>query len=44
MSGLVWVYFSQGRYIEAEKLAVKALKVSRRVLNEEHEDMLWNKG
>ncbi|MHC4680809.1 MAG: tetratricopeptide repeat protein [Planctomycetota bacterium] len=40
MSGLVWVYFSQGRCIEAEKLAVKAFNVSHRVLNEEHEDLL----
>jgi len=40
ISGLVWVYFEQGRYIEAEKLAVKSLEVNRRVLGEEDEDTL----
>ncbi|MHC4582501.1 MAG: serine/threonine protein kinase, partial [Planctomycetota bacterium] len=40
MSGLVWVYLSQGRFVEAEKLAAKALRISRRLFNEEHEEIL----
>jgi len=40
MSGLVWVYLGQGRFVEAEKLAAKALRIGRRLFNEEHEEVL----
>jgi len=39
MSGLVWVYLGQGRCVEAEKLAAKALRISRSLFNEEHEEV-----
>jgi serine/threonine protein kinase/Flp pilus assembly protein TadD len=40
MDGLFWIYFEQGRYIEAEETAVKTFEVSRRVLGEENADTL----
>jgi len=40
MCSLVWVYFEQGRYIEAEKLAVKTFEAMCRVLGEEDENTL----
>ena len=40
MSGLIWVYFSQGRHVEAEKLALKEFEVRRRMLGEEDEGTL----
>jgi len=40
MSGLMWIYFSQGRHIKAEELAFKAFEVKRRILGEEDEDTL----
>jgi len=40
MSGLIWVYFSQGRYFDAEKLALKALKVRRRMFSEGHKSLM----
>ena len=40
MSGLFWVYLNHPRCIEAEKLAVKALRTSRRLFNKEHKAVL----
>jgi tetratricopeptide (TPR) repeat protein len=36
ISGLIWVYFSQGRYVETQHLAGKAFKASRRMYGEGH--------
>jgi len=40
MGGLFWIYFEQGRYLEAEEIAAKTFEVSRRALGEEDVDTL----
>ena len=40
MSGLIWVYFSQGRYVEAQQLAGKAFKAKRRMYREGHKALV----
>jgi len=40
MSGLIWVYFSRGRYFKAKELAIRALEVGRRMFNEGHKNLV----
>jgi serine/threonine protein kinase len=40
MSGLIWVYFSQGSYFKAQQLADKALGTSRRMYREGDKELV----
>ncbi|GAC1458622.1 MAG: hypothetical protein NVS2B14_04170 [Chamaesiphon sp.] len=39
MDNLAYLYFSQGRYHEAEPLYVQALEIRTRLLGDEHPDV-----